>query len=253
MNFKYIELSRPYNPRMEQDFVEYNHVVDEILQISPPYTNESKHAPKYSAPEIKPGGEIPGILNSRQMQPIGIDKLLLKPEPSRNELMPMRDFSAGSFSYYPNYAQDRSGSMDLKNIGINKSAAKGGISGIINSLKDLYDMDENAPQQPSMSALDSLFQNIKSNNNSRILHQDISKNKSNVELKNQTYNFIQERLSNKPGGLVKINLNELPRENDDYQVFDQEPSFERSGANIIKSSSMIPLFEGSSNKPMKKD
>jgi len=37
MNQKYIQLSRPYNPKMEQDIVEYNYIVDDILQISPPY------------------------------------------------------------------------------------------------------------------------------------------------------------------------------------------------------------------------
>lgn len=56
INRKYIELSRPYNPRLEQDFIEYNHLVDDILQVSPPYQSDSQFAPKHLMNDMKPGG-----------------------------------------------------------------------------------------------------------------------------------------------------------------------------------------------------
>ena len=37
VNKKFKELNKPYNPQKETDFVDYNHCVDDILQISPPY------------------------------------------------------------------------------------------------------------------------------------------------------------------------------------------------------------------------
>lgn len=37
VNKKFKELNKPFNPQKEVDFVDYNHLVDDILQISPPY------------------------------------------------------------------------------------------------------------------------------------------------------------------------------------------------------------------------
>lgn len=37
VNKKYRELNKPYNPQLEKDFIDYNHCVDDILQIAPPY------------------------------------------------------------------------------------------------------------------------------------------------------------------------------------------------------------------------
>lgn len=37
VNKKYKELNKPYNPAQEKDFLDYNHMVDDILQIAPPY------------------------------------------------------------------------------------------------------------------------------------------------------------------------------------------------------------------------
>ncbi|CAI2364872.1 unnamed protein product [Moneuplotes crassus] len=37
VNKKFKELNRPFNPQKESDFIDYNHCVDDILQISPPY------------------------------------------------------------------------------------------------------------------------------------------------------------------------------------------------------------------------
>jgi hypothetical protein len=34
---KFKQLNKPYNPKIQQDSVDYNHIVDDILQISPPY------------------------------------------------------------------------------------------------------------------------------------------------------------------------------------------------------------------------
>lgn len=37
VNRKFKILNKPYNPAVDKDFVDYNHCVDDILQISPPY------------------------------------------------------------------------------------------------------------------------------------------------------------------------------------------------------------------------
>lgn len=37
VNKKFKELNLPYNPEQQKDFLDYNHCVDDILQISPPY------------------------------------------------------------------------------------------------------------------------------------------------------------------------------------------------------------------------
>ena len=37
VNAKFKKLNKPYNPQQDKDFIDYNHWVDDILQISPPY------------------------------------------------------------------------------------------------------------------------------------------------------------------------------------------------------------------------
>jgi len=37
VNKKFKELNKPFNPQQDKDFIDYNHWVDDILQISPPY------------------------------------------------------------------------------------------------------------------------------------------------------------------------------------------------------------------------
>jgi hypothetical protein len=41
-------LNKPYNPQQVKEFVDYNNVVDDILQISPPYHTDSTYKPKYT-------------------------------------------------------------------------------------------------------------------------------------------------------------------------------------------------------------
>mmetsp|Transcript_17785 Transcript_17785/g.17487 ORF Transcript_17785/g.17487 Transcript_17785/m.17487 type:complete len:216 (-) Transcript_17785:542-1189(-) len=85
MNRKYIELSRPHNPKIEQDFVEYNHVVDEILEVAPPYTNESKHALRYSAPQIKPEVKLKESSDAA-MNNDWLNKVMTKSKTNQNRL-----------------------------------------------------------------------------------------------------------------------------------------------------------------------
>ena len=244
MNSKYIELSRPYNPRMEQDFVEYNHVVDEILQISPPYVSESPYAPKYSAPEIKPGGEKPSQSHPLPSNTSGIHKILYKPEPGRNDLMPLNDFSKSSFGAYPIPEYKNSNSFDSlrdglnssKNIEINRKNMKG-IAHVINNLQTAYNIDDDAPKEPPSFKADSLFKNFGNSNNPYILKQENSKGNSLLDLKqipsgllskgisfeqnqnkvnedNKAYSFLKDRLGSNTG-FVKLNVQEFQKDDDD--------------------------------------
>jgi len=192
MNLKYLELSRPYNPRMEHDFVEYNHVVDEILQISPPYISESPYAPKYSAPEIKPGGISTLPVQAQSNQPIGIHKILLNSEGGRSDLYQMNGFSKGSFGGYPGFLHECKNShsfdslkevMNGSKILENKKSMKG-IANVIKNLQNVYNIDEEVPQQPASLKGDSLFKNFGNSNNPFLLKQETSKNNSMLESKN---------------------------------------------------------------------
>ena len=77
INKKYIELSRPYNPKLEQDFIEYNHLVDDILQVSPPYQSDSQYAPKHLMNDMKPGGLTENFVTFNDLAQVDEQPVLL--------------------------------------------------------------------------------------------------------------------------------------------------------------------------------
>ena len=44
----YLEMLKPFNPKCDKDFVDYNYLVDDILQISPPYQQGMVYKPTQS-------------------------------------------------------------------------------------------------------------------------------------------------------------------------------------------------------------
>jgi hypothetical protein len=261
MNQKYIELSRPYNPRMELDYVEYNHVVDEILQISPPYQSESPYAAKYMAPEIKPGGLISDNL-ALMAQTSGMQKILIKRTPEQSDLNPLNDFSKNSFGAYPGILGEynkggnsfdslRDGLNSSKNIEMNKKNMKG-IAHLIDTLQGIYNIEgEDTPIQPPTFKTDSLFN--KSNafgigksinkpeairGNSMLEFKNLPSEFSNKSLglgfdqkqsendMNKAYSFLKDHFQN-PNTYVKFNPSEFQIK--DEEDIDQAPNFEISG------------------------
>lgn len=194
MNQKFMQLSRPQTSRMDQDFIEYNHIVDEILQISPPYQTESPYAPKYMAQENKPTEMGSNTPSSQINNPNNLHKIRIKPIADKFDLMPRNEFSRNSLSGYlgimPEYKNSnsfdslRDGLNSGKQIEVNKSNMKG-IADLINSLQNIYNMDgDDAPSQPPAFKTDSLFRNT-GNGNSQLSHKtDGIKGVSILDLKN---------------------------------------------------------------------
>lgn len=263
MNQKYIDLSRPYNPKMEQDFVEYNHIVDEILQISPPYQTDSPYAPQYLAPENKPA-DANAMTNSAQIRnPGGIQKILIKKIPDRTDLLPMNDFSRNSLNAYPGIIPEyknsnsfdslRDGLTSSKNIEVNKQNMKG-IANLISNLQNIYNIEgDDAPNQPPSFKTDSLFKNHGNSSNPFLGKPDILKGSSILEFRNmpsglsnksfgfdgqkspkndmnKAYSFLKNKFSNS-NGFLKVNLNDFQqnKDDDDYKGFDNIPSFDNQG------------------------
>lgn len=262
MNQKYIELSRPYNLHMEQDFVEYNHVVDEILQISPPYQSESPYAAKYMAPEIKPGGVIAD--NSALLaQTPGMQKILIKRNPERSDILPLNDLSKNSFGQYPGILGEynkggnsfdslRDGLNSSKNIEMNKKNMKG-IAHLIDTLQGIYNIEgDDTPIQPPSFKTDSLFKSNpygigKSINkpeairgNSMLEFKNLPSEFSNKSLglgfdqkqsendNNKAYSFLKDHFKNS-NTYVKFNPSEFQIKDEEDKPFDQSLNFEIPG------------------------
>lgn len=257
MNQKYTELSRPYNPKMEQDFVEYNHIVDEILQISPPYQNDSPFAPKYLASEHKPVDVDQQSELAHVSQPRGFQKIMIKRNPDRADLVPGNEFSKNSYGYpgiLPEYKHSnsfdslREGMNSFKNIEMNKQNQKG-IANLISSLQNIYNMEgDDAPHQPPSFKTDSLFKNNGNSNNPFMNKPDVLKGNSLLEFRhvpsglsnrsfgmldqkssnvdkspggdmNKAYIFLKNKFAN-PGGYVKLNLGDIQKDDDDFEAYE---------------------------------
>lgn len=232
MNMKYQELSRAYNPLMNQDFVEYNHIVDDILQISPPYITDSAYAPKYLAPEAKPNDQNASA-NNIQFYGTG-NKLEMKREAKYIEKMPMNNFSkimhdkgllpgfnkSSSFMSFNEYQPQHSGSNQLdfmkqssSRIGDHKNIHQQyslllddkNSNDIMTSLHNIYNMDnEEAPNQPPKLKIDSLFRKdsiFKNNQNSNmfLIKPEVVKPSSMLEFRqipsgisNKSFDFDQK-------------------------------------------------------------
>lgn len=48
-NKKYQMLNAPYNPRSDQEYIDYNNCVDDILNICPPYHTNAHYNPSYQS------------------------------------------------------------------------------------------------------------------------------------------------------------------------------------------------------------
>jgi len=253
MNTKYIELSRPYNPDIEKDFIEYNHIVDDILQISPPYQTDSNYAPRYLAPDNKPQG--PNTSNPSDVTNTGpLQKLSFCKNIDEKDLMPNNNYSKNSFTndkyMIPDFKKTNSivSITDLMNeqnashnIEKNRQSTKG-IASLINNLSNIYNIEEQeAPNQPPSFKIDSLFKN---NNQGSIImrkpeavrpntsldfkrtpsgfsgkNYDISEQRSKDMEKssneiNQAYSFLTQNLGN-PSGFLKLNINDFHKDDDD--------------------------------------
>mmetsp|Transcript_19151 Transcript_19151/g.16974 ORF Transcript_19151/g.16974 Transcript_19151/m.16974 type:complete len:232 (+) Transcript_19151:389-1084(+) len=65
VNKKFQALNAPYNPRSQQEYVDYNNCVDDILNICPPYHTNAHYNPTYQS---QPGSQLG--LNKKKVQTI---------------------------------------------------------------------------------------------------------------------------------------------------------------------------------------
>ena len=270
---------------MEQDFIEYNHIVDDILQISPPYQADSTYAPQYLAPDAKPSDFNAknvnlqhNLNNAERLSFANDDKILEKPPVNKftmlmheRGLMPdkKRSSSIINFNELVHYP---SGS---NNFEYNKQISKGlgNMSNIMNSFQEIYNIDENeAPREPSSLKIDSLFRNNQ-NSNSFLRRPEVIKPSQMLSYKNtpsgfsnksfdlmdmrsreitdkspqnmnknqsQIYLDIQKTLANNSDKYLKINIDELQKDDDDEKILEQTPEINNLNSrnssimNIIK-------------------
>jgi hypothetical protein len=68
VNKKFQYLNAPYNPRDDQEFIDFNNCVDDILNISPPYHTNAHYDPTYQSQD-------PGKFNKKLISNLKLEFL----------------------------------------------------------------------------------------------------------------------------------------------------------------------------------